>query len=302
MPLVFGGVIAAGLGFAAAEMNLLNTRADTDAIQRQITDQQKVISELVPADLSGLENSVADVQASISSVSDQISTLETRLTVLEDRPVVVAEDGTVTGPPPEYLDELAALKASVEEQKTEISRLLENALSVEEATAQSAREAAIQTASAKLIAALGSGAPYQDVIEDLSEAGIGDLPPELTEPAEDGVVKMSELQSDFPDAARSGLAAARASGVDAGTGGVAGFLRRQLGARSVAPREGSDPDAVLSRAEAALRSGNAGDALSELEALPSEVQSAMDAWIAPARARAGAEQAVQDLSERLTAN
>jgi hypothetical protein len=90
--------------------------------------------------------------------------------------------------------------------------------------------------------------------------------------------------------------------VDAGTGGVGGFLKRQLGARSVAPRDGSDPDAVLSRAEAAVRDGRVGAALTELETLPPEVQSAMEDWLAQARTRADAEQAVQDLSERLTAN
>ena len=79
-------------------------------------------------------------------------------------------------------------------------------------------------------------------------------------------------------------------------------MRRQLGARSVQPREGSDPDAVLSRAEAAVRDGDLSEALNELDNLPEDVQSAMADWLADARARVAAEAAINDLSQRLTAN
>ncbi len=70
----------------------------------------------------------------------------------------------------------------------------------------------------------------------------------------------------------------------------------------MAPREGDDPDAVLSRAEAAVRDGRVADALTEIETLPAPVQDAMADWLASARARAATEAAVQDLSQRLTAN
>ena len=83
---------------------------------------------------------------------------------------------------------------------------------------------------------------------------------------------------------------------------MGGFLRRQLGARSVIPREGSDPDAVLSRAEAAVRDGRVADALREIDALPQGAKDAMQSWSADAKVRADAEAAVQDLSQRLTAN
>ncbi len=81
---------------------------------------------------------------------------------------------------------------------------------------------------------------------------------------------------------------------DAG-GGVGAFLRRQLSIRSTAPREGTDPDAVLARAEAALGQGRLGVALREVEGLPEPARAAMAGWIAEAEARAGAEAALAGL-------
>ena len=68
------------------------------------------------------------------------------------------------------------------------------------------------------------------------------------------------------------------------------------------PKEGSNPDAVLSRAEADLRDGRLSEALGEIDTLPDDVTSAMADWLADARARAGAESAINDLSQSLTAN
>jgi hypothetical protein len=59
---------------------------------------------------------------------------------------------------------------------------------------------------------------------------------------------------------------------------VGSFLRSQTGARSLTPREGDDPDAVLSRAEAILAEGRPADTLTELAALPPEGQAAMTEW------------------------
>ena len=86
-------------------------------------------------------------------------------------------------------------------------------------------------------------------------------------------------------AARDGLAAAlKSSSANDGAMGVIGnFLRVQTGARSVEPREGSDPDAVLSRADAAVKAGDIAGALEQIGALPQPGQDAMSGWVAQAR-------------------
>ncbi|MEP5731299.1 MAG: mitofilin family membrane protein [Sulfitobacter sp.] len=305
-PLVLGGLVAGGIGFAVAELNVLSTRGVTDEIRATLNKQQDEITAL--QEVEPAVPDLTEITTSIAAVSDAVGTLDARLTELENRPVVTIEGETVT-PAPDYTDEMAALqssieaqKAEVEQQRIEIERLLENAVSVEEATASVAKEAAVRNALTEITVAISEGSGFVDALAALNDAGVEDIPAALSDFAEDGAPTLVTLQNGFPDAARDALSAARSAGVDEGTGGVSGFLRRQLGARSTAPREGSDPDAVLSRAEAAVREGQLDEAFNEIESLPPEVLAVMDGWLAQARARLGAENAVKDLSQRLTAN
>lgn len=301
-PLVFGGVIAAALGFFAAEMNLLGTRDNNSDLRTQLNDQQAQIVELQNAkpqvpemefpELGGLTSDVA-------ALSEALSAMETRLTEVEKRPI---SEGTSPAAVAAYERELEALQASVEEQRSEIEGLLDNALSVEEATADMARTATLQAALTSITAAISGGQPFASGLSELEANGMSDISAALTDTADTGVVTLINLQTRFPDAARTALSVARADGTDEAAGGVSSFLRRQLGARSVAPREGSGPDAVLSRAEAAVRDGELADALSEIDTLPENAKAAMQDWLADARARQAADAAAQDLSQRLTAN
>ena len=84
-------------------------------------------------------------------------------------------------------------------------------------------------------------------------------------------------------------------------GGLLDYVNRHLGARSVAPREGSDADAVLSRAEAAVRIGQLQLALSELSALPEAAKPAIAAWETAAQKRLSAMSAAEALSQSLNA-
>jgi hypothetical protein len=77
------------------------------------------------------------------------------------------------------------------------------------------------------------------------------------------------------------------------------FLRSQTGARSLAPRAGDDPDAVLSRAEAAVRDGRLREALAELEALPPAAAAELAPWRARAEQRVEALDALDEMQARL---
>ena len=80
------------------------------------------------------------------------------------------------------------------------------------------------------------------------------------------------------------------------------FLQRQLEVRSVAPRDGDDADAILSRAEAALINGQLDLALSELATLPEPAAAAMADWTATAAARQAAVTAADTLAQSLNTN
>ncbi|MDC0116260.1 hypothetical protein OAH97_02140, partial [Octadecabacter sp.] len=101
----------------------------------------------------------------------------------------------------------------------------------------------------------------------------------------------------FPAAARAALASARSEGVSDDAGGIGGFFRSQFDVRSTSPRDGTGPDAILSRAEAAVKEGRVSDALAEIDALPEVARAEMTDWTAQATERADVLNAISTLSE-----
>ena len=300
-PMLFGGIIAGGIGFAVAEYDLLEQAGlrPADTSQSNLSDtiaaqeaRIKALEETDPAPAPTDDAALQEVQALVAE-------LATRVDDLGSRPATEAPAPVDTSA---FEEELAALQSSVETQRDEIQRLLDNALSVEEATAQAAQAATLQSALGRIVSAVTTGQPFEAEIADLKANGIQDVPPALADTAATGVVTAANLQDRFPDAARASLAAARAASPDVDGGGIGGFFKQQLGARSVAPRDGDDPDAILSRAEAAMRDGRLADALAEVKALPPEAQEPLSEWLSDAQARHDAQDAVQTLTQRLTAN
>lgn len=301
-PLLLGGAVAAVLGFLASEMNLLGFRSgsvdpvELATLRDEVERHQSKIALLEsagPAKSEVGEEEVAKLREQLSALSDDVLTLDGRMTVIEKQPI--SGGGASGAAVAAYERELAALQDAVKSQRGEIEGLLENALSVKEATAQ-------QSALTGIAAAMNTGSKFTAEIDALRQAGAKHIPEQLTSVADVGVVTMTNLQSRYPDAARAALQAARDVSVDETEKGFGGFLRRQLGARSVTPREGSDPDAVLSRTEVAVRDGQLVQALTEIDALPAVAKEAMADWLTDAQARRDAEQAIKKLSTQLAAN
>ena len=300
LPLVLGGIVAGALGFMASEYDVFgNADADiTTKLRNDLNTQQERIAALETSVPPAVDIPTVD----LSPIEAQLATLQERIASLEDRPVVSVPAGVDEEAVAAYTAELEALKASAETQRSEIAALLDNAKSVEQATAEAAKAASAQSAITKIVSAIDAGQPYPDAMATLNALELGEIDPALAASAESGVATLSVLQSDFPDQARTALATARASGVEEGQQGLGGFLKRSLGARSVAPREGNDPDAVLSRAEAAIKTGDLATTLTELDNLPEEAQAAIADWRAAADARLAARNAADALAQRLTAD
>jgi len=111
------------------------------------------------------------------------------------------------------------------------------------------------------------------------------------------VPTLQSLRETFPNAARAALEAARQADMGAGwTDRITAFLQTQTGARSLTPREGTDPDAILSRAEAALASGDVAATLAELATLPEAAKPDLAAWQAQAQLRLDAAAALAGLT------
>lgn len=299
-PMILGGVIAAVLGFVAARGEFLDpllppgwrTSGPDTALTEQLED--------VRVKLSALQNTVAalpepeePVAIDLSPVEGQLSALSQRVEALENRPVVTSSV------PQEALNAaLADLRATAQSQQDEIDRLLADARLVKEDATAAANATLARAAVTRIQSAVDTGAPFAAALADLETAGETDIPEPLRASAQAGVVTLAELQTTIPDSARAALNAAR--GADT-TGGITGFVQKRLGVRSVEPREGSDPDAVLSRIEAAVRAGRLGDALAEAETLPDAARDALRTWTEQAQARLDAVTAANALAERLSA-
>ncbi|WP_297770853.1 hypothetical protein [uncultured Roseovarius sp.] len=307
--MVLGGAVAAGLGVYAAPYVLPPdwfTQADDQfetQVEAALSEHDAQLADLgsrlegfsVPPDLS---DEIDGLGETMTALTEQISELETRVAALEDRP---APTGDGTGPSSE---DLSALRSSLEEQAAELEAqgdALETLRSDAEARESAARDSALgalrRAALTRVMTALDSGSEYTAALDDLRETG-AEVPAALADQADSGVPTQSALTDSFPEAARAALAAARAETDDIAEG-VGGFLKNQLGIRSLSPREGDDPDAILSRAEAALAEGRLGDALSEIEALPEGARAALDGWAAEATRRQEALSAAEALADHL---
>ncbi|MCR8825436.1 COG4223 family protein [Pseudosulfitobacter koreensis] len=305
-PLFLGGIVAACFGFVAGKTQIMDpfmppswrtavapveTGASQEAIDQAVAGLRNEIEEL----RGQIPTAPQDSSEALSDLETTITDLETRISELEQRP----EPSTITSTAPDV--DISGLTDELAAQQAQIDQLLEDAETMQATATAAANTTLARAAASRVLAAVDSGSPFAAALSDVTANSDVEIPAVLDDVADDGVTTLSELQQTLPDAARSALAAARTNATDE-TGGFGGFLRRQLGARSVQPREGNDPDAVLSRVEDAVRQGRIADALAEADALPEPAKAEMQSWMNAAQARLEAMNAAEALFQRLAAN
>ena len=310
---LLGGVLAAGLGFGLAQLVPGGwPLARTDVLEQQIAEQAAAIARL-QSDLAA--QAASQPAPDLSPVMDTLATLNGRMAALETGPAERAEETaaqskllaklqadvaalsaalSAANPAPNVATEATAAIAAEAE-----ARLKEAEAQAAQITAEAealARTATARAALGRLQSAADSGAPFTDILPDL---GL-EAPKALLAFAETGVPSLASLQESFPDAARIALESAlRADMGDSWMERATSFLRSQTGARSLTPREGSDPDAILSRAEAALGQGDLAEALGELDGLPEIAGTAMADWRSKAEERQAALRALQYIAGKI---
>lgn len=188
------------------------------------------------------------------------------------------------------------ISAQVEAARAALAEAEAQAGQLRDATAAAVAAARRDAALGRISAAVDSGAPFAGAVAELSAAGTT-VPPALLAVAETGVPTLLSVQAAFPEAARAALAASlRADMGDTTMERFGTFLRAQTGVRSLEPREGNDPDAVLSRAASAVAGGDMADALAEIAALPEAGQAELAGWAESARRRVDAAAAIAALA------
>ncbi|MCC6864249.1 MAG: hypothetical protein IT544_05555, partial [Rhodobacteraceae bacterium] len=226
----------------------------------------------------------------LSSVESDLVKLDDRLEAVESRPASVG-DPAPTEPLKTLQNDGAAIGTSLAQ-----SEVITPDVEAAEARLKQVEERAVASirrtvALARIASALDTGAPFSLVVDDLP-----DLPPALADYAATGLPSIVQLREAFLPVAREALEAAlRANMGESWTERVSFFLRSQTGLRLITPRDGNDPDAILSRSEAALVQGNVAAVLTELEALPEAAKLPLKNWIAQAKLRIDGEAALVQL-------
>lgn len=312
---VLGGLIAGGIGYGAAWYTLPKVDpAAIDAQSAEIAELRKSIETLQAFDPEVMIDSTVgartdsvqrDLAASIAEIATKLDAIDTRIAAVEALPL--GGEATVASITQSVQTQSDALRAELAEQEARIQSIASatadqlqqarDAAAADEAAAVEAEKAAMQrVAIARVQTALEAGTPFADALPDLESVLGVSIPAGLAAPAAEGVATLVTLQDDFPAAARAALDAARRAGVAGETGGtVGGFMSNLFNVRSVAPREGTDVDAILSRAEAAVRDGRVADAIAELDGLPEQAAVQTAAWRELAETRLAAFAALDDL-------
>ncbi|MFN3661433.1 MAG: COG4223 family protein [Yoonia sp.] len=312
LPLLLGGVVAGAIGFAVASLTMPPAQADLDEIlssqDARLTSLQQRVDATEPVDLTSVTEAQEDLASQLAGLRDDLSTMraefDDRIAALEDQPT---GEGEAFAPNTAAFEaEIAALRAELTEltdiARTELDSARAEAAAIEENAAAAARNAAGRAALARVQTGIESGAPITAALTDLEQV-LGEPVSDALLAVQDGVPTLAALQDSFPDYARAALTRARTQGV-AGedTSGITAFLRNQFEVRSVDPRDGDDVDAILSRAQAALRNGRLGDTLNEVNSLPEVARAELSDWLALAEARADAVAAAETLASSLRDN
>ncbi len=316
---VVGGALLAAGGFAAAKYAFPDPTADTKSMIAALSerlDATETASSKTETDIAALLNRAPDtaLQSRLSTVEASLPTLsalDARVTSLEERlSAIEAASAAGVGAPAAAL---AALDTEIKALRTQVvardgmasvsNEDMQAASAATQAKLDAAEAATIaaakQAALSQIRAAFDSGSPLGPALQGLRALGV-EVPAELSD-AENGLPSLLAVQDGFAEPARAALdASIRANMGEGWTNRLTSFLRTQSGARSLTPREGTDPDAVLSRAEAAVKNGQLQGALDELSTLSPVGIDAMSPWVAEAARRLATEKAIDDLSATLS--
>lgn len=307
----------------AAEDTALNAaKAELASVKSALNSTQQVTASL-GARLKKAEDAANAAASQVDGLKGQIAALKTantdlgdRVTKLEARPLASsggsgsADASAVLGALRSQIadqkkanaDLSAQIKALSDKANARIDAAEQQAKAAKAQAEATSKSALAQVALTRVQTALDLGGPFAAPLSMLSSQGLS-VPAALSGVASSGVATQSELQTAFVPAARAALDASIKATMGKGIGSRAlAFLRTQVGLRSLTPRQGSGPDAVLSRAGADVQTGDLAAALKEIATLPPAGQTALQDWTAKAKARLAAETAMTALAQTIGKN
>jgi hypothetical protein len=297
VPMLLGGAVAAALGYGAHMLTQSGPTIDTSAFQTELTSLRADLQGLAipaPFDPAPLQSQIAALAASVAVLENAAPLIDPAAMSALGAQVEAVVAGTTA-----LTTEMAALRADMGALQADMADLRDLAQN-RVALAEAAVDTALARAGLDMVrAAIDIGAPFDQAVAQIAQAGVA-VPDAIIAVATAGIVTPDALIESFDAHARAALRVILTDAPAASTTERLGnFLRAQVGARSTAPRDGDDPDAVLSRAGAAVQAGDFATALQELDALPEAGRAAMGDWMQAATARAAALSALPDLTQAI---
>jgi hypothetical protein len=287
---------AAQLDQAAIDELVANSSTTTELRDALAALAQRVdAAEQTPAVMStridSLETRFAGVEAMLTTIDTELRDLVTAGLALDSQAAadIAGYAATIEG----LRAQIAAMDARLVDQAARIdtvtAEIQTEAQSAVESAAAAQAMSELQATLITLEAALGNGLPYRAEIDWIASSQNQEIPAPLAEHADTGITRMVHLRDTFPalahDAIRTDL---RAETGDTALGQFGAFLQAQVASRSLTPQEGTSTDAILSRAEDALRQGDLDLALRHMRTLSVVAREIYADWLALAQARQAA--------------
>lgn len=195
----------------------------------------------------------------------------------------------------------AAIAARDETENAELLELRERLSKIRnDEVTPIARRVAGAAALKSLERALDEGGPFVTELDSFEQAAPG-APAIviLRKYAGIGIVPMQNLKDRFDAAASSALTAARKEQANGIGGALIAQAQNIITIRPAKPRPGSEPGAVISRAEYAVENNDLTAAIAELAELSPAGRDAMITWLADAQARLDATSAMGELNNKI---
>lgn len=244
--------------------------------------------------IDALEKRPAADPAAGAAADDARKALADRLAALEQKLTAVSGNSQAA-------QELRSEVDSLKQQVSTVSQGLEKRQDA--ATAAQA----LVLAAGQLRASLSGGQPFQQDLQavralNIADAGVSQPLDAVAPYAAKGIQTRAQLTDRFQPLAgeivRAGIRGEGNGWIDSAVGKLSTLVTvRREGGGVV----GTTDDAIVARAEAALSAGNLGKAVEELSALQGPAAQAAAPWLADAKARLAADQAVRQLNDRAIA-
>ncbi len=297
-------------------VSALEARPEDTALDTALSRMQAAVDSLRKA----LDRQSGDLGSRLGEAEKRLAALSREISSLQDK--AVSGVATVGNAGAEFVDRIqsqidslkkqlqdeAATREALARQIDKVSTAVNDRLAsaqkkvaeLSQAAQEAARTAEVTRMSERLRAAVDTGRAYGQLLGTLARDAAVQIPEALKTGAKTGVPTMAQLEQDFPPAARRALKASIEAQANGGRWErFQAWLKAQIGARSLAPRQGDDPDAILSRAEAALRAGQLKKAIDLVQTLPPAGVAEMRDWLDAANRRLAVQTALETLESAL---